>query len=272
MLCFRVGSLGAVVFGPPSQSAFRTTGHAGNSGIKWYTPRISPPESRAAVAAEKLRAGKDYDRVPDHPPRGVDIEQELRKYILRQFLVFVREASKLGKRGIWHVDRVENFALEFLHRATIDAVYDKGRGCGKSWISHWNGSLTSVISRQFEGSSEWQQYQDMLLQVAEGQEAGAANADAKALAEPERRRSYRAEVRQWMARENVENGGGGGKTPGDLREHAQIDHVCSRCAPVQCGDPESNSWNRRRHAPIVFQLTSPYARSPLLTFAHRLRI
>jgi hypothetical protein len=75
-----------------------------------------------------------------------------------------------------------------------------------------------------------------------------------------------------MARENVENGGGGGKTPGDLREHAQIDHVCSRCAPVQCGDPESNSWNRRRHAPIVFQLTSPYARSPLLTFAHRLRI
>ena len=43
----------------------------------------------------------------------------------------------------------------------------------------------------------------MLLQVAEGQEAGAANADAKALAEPERRRSYRAEVRQWMARENV---------------------------------------------------------------------
>jgi hypothetical protein len=155
------------------------------------------------VAAEKLRAGKDYDRVPDYPPRGVDIEQELRKYILRQFLVFVREAIKLGKRGIWHVDRVENFALEFLRLATIDAVYDKGRGFGKSWISHWNGSLTSVISRQFEKSSEWQQYQDVLLQVAEGQEAGTANADAEALAEPKRKRSYRAEVDEWMVRENV---------------------------------------------------------------------
>lgn len=82
-------------------------------------------------------------------------------------------------------------------------MYDKGRGFGKSWISHWNGSLTSVISRQFEKSSEWQQYQDVLLPVAEGQEAGTANADAEALTEPKRRRSCRAEVDEWMVRENV---------------------------------------------------------------------
>jgi hypothetical protein len=166
-------------------------------------PKDFPPESRAAVAAEKLRAGKDFDQVRKHLWLGPSIEQDLRKYVLRQFLVFVREASKFGKRGIWHVDRVEDFALEFLRRATIDAVYDKGRGCGKSWISDWSGSLTSVISRQFEESSEWQQYQDMLLQVAEAQEAGAVNADAEALTEPKRRQSYRAEVDAWMAQEHL---------------------------------------------------------------------
>jgi hypothetical protein len=42
-----------------------------------------------------------------------------------------------------------------------------------------------------------------LLQVAEGQEAGTANADAEALAEPKRKRSYLAEVDEWMVRENV---------------------------------------------------------------------
>lgn len=162
-------------------------------------PKDFPPESRAAVAAEKLRSGKDFDLVRDHPSRGADTEEQIRKYVLRQFLVFVQEASKLGKRGIWQVDRVENAALEFLRRATIDAVYDKGRGSGKGWISHLTGSLTSEICRQFEKSPEWQQYQDILLQVAEGQMLR----KAEAFTEPKQRQSYRAEVDAWMAREHL---------------------------------------------------------------------
>jgi hypothetical protein len=166
-------------------------------------PKDFPPESRAAVMAEKLRAGKDFDEARDHLSYGRDVEEQLRKYILRQFLVFVREASKLGKKGIWQVDRVEAFALEFLRHATIDAVYDKGRGFGELWISRLNGSLTSEICRLFEECSEWQQYQDMLLQAAEGQEAGMANAEAEALTEPKRRQSYLAEVNAWMVREHL---------------------------------------------------------------------
>jgi len=166
-------------------------------------PKDFPPESRAAVAAEKIRAGKDFDLVRDHLSRGTDIEEQIRKYVLRQFLVFVREASKLGKRGIWQVDRVEKAALEFLDRAIFDAVYDKGRGSRERWISHSSGSVTSEICRQFERSSEWQQYQDMLLQVAEGQAPRAASDNPKALTEPKRRPSYRAEVDAWMAREHL---------------------------------------------------------------------
>lgn len=165
-------------------------------------PKDFPPKSRAAVAAEKLRAGKDFDLARKNLSREADIDEQTKRYILRQFVVLVREASKLGKRGIWQVDRVEGFALEFLRRATIDAVYHTGRRFGERWISNWSGSLTSAICRQFESSSEWQQYQDMLLQIAEAQEAGVVT-DTEALTEPKRRQSYRAEVDAWMARQNL---------------------------------------------------------------------
>jgi Uri superfamily endonuclease len=168
-------------------------------------PKDFPPESRAAVAAEKLRAARDFDQMLEDLRRSADIGEQVRKYILRQFLVFVREASKLGKRGIWHVDHLQNAAMEFLRRATIDAVYDKGGGrLHGEWVSHFDGSLNSEIKRHFEKSSEWRQYEDMLLQVAEAQEAGAAQGDAEGLTESGRKRGYRAEVRQWMLRQKVE--------------------------------------------------------------------
>jgi hypothetical protein len=106
-------------------------------------------------------------------------------------------------RLIWPVDRVEGFALDFLRRATIGAVCNKGRGLGERWISNWNGSLTSEMCRQFEESSEWLLSQDILLRVAEAQEAGAVNADAEVLTRLTRRRGYRAEVRRWMARKDL---------------------------------------------------------------------
>ena len=109
-------------------------------GPKWTTPRF-PPKSRAAVAAEKLRAGKDFDLARKNLSREADIDEQTKRYILRQFVVLVREASKLGKRGIGG-NRVEGSALEFLRRATIDAVYHTGRRFGERWISNWSGSLT----------------------------------------------------------------------------------------------------------------------------------
>jgi len=165
-------------------------------------PEDFPHKSRAAVAAERLRAGNDFDQALEHLSRDADIEDQIRKYILRQFLVFVREVSKLGKAGIWPVDRVEGDALEFLRHATIDAVYSKRPWLGDRWISRMSGQLTSEILRQFEKSPEWHQYRDMLLDVAEAQEAGTA-VGAKDLTGFGRRRSYRAEVHEWMAGQKI---------------------------------------------------------------------
>jgi hypothetical protein len=140
-----------------------------------------PPESSAAVAAEKLRAGKDFDKARENPQRlqsGFEpyLEAELRKYILRPFGVFVREACKLGHKGIWHVDRIEKFAREFLRLSTIDAMWSKGwyrngQEIGRGWIESGGSHIGPEVQRQFERSGEWQQFQDALLQVAEIQEA-----------------------------------------------------------------------------------------------------
>lgn len=154
-------------------------------------PADFPQQSRAAVTAEKLRAGKDFDKARDNPPRmpyglAQYQEAELRKYILRPFGVFVREACKLGQQGIWQVDRIEEEALEFLRISTIYAAsskgYDKsGHAFARNWIGNWGGHIEPEVQRQFERSEEWQQFQQALLEVAESREAQASDmgADAK---------------------------------------------------------------------------------------------
>src|SRR3954453_14984421 len=138
-------------------------------------PSDFPPESRSRVAAERLRAGKAFDEAREHAPYGstVHLEAELGKYILRQFAVFVSEACKLGCQGIWPVDRVEEAALDFLRRSTIEARFSKGfdrsgRAFGRDWISSW-GHIEPRVMREFERSDEWRQFQEGLLQVAECQ-------------------------------------------------------------------------------------------------------
>jgi hypothetical protein len=138
-----------------------------------YPPDF-PPESRAAVAAEKLRAEIDFDKLRENPaPDDRSLreyfEAELRRCVLRQFIVFVREACKLGYQGVWSVDRVEEAAREFFRLATLDAAHRKGHGViGGSWFSNWGGIKPEVM-RQFERSDQWRQFQDGLLKVAEGQ-------------------------------------------------------------------------------------------------------
>jgi hypothetical protein len=166
-------------------------------------PEGFPPESRAAVAAEKLRAGEDFDRARENPQRmqsGFDqyLEAELRSYILRPFIVFVREACRLGQKGIWHVDRIEEAALEFLRLSTIDAVYNKGRHksgepIGHDWTNNWNGGIQPAVQRAFERSPIWKQYEDLLLGVAEtqaavdGPDSSRPATDPDAVAAPHRR-------------------------------------------------------------------------------------
>ena len=138
--------------------------------VKMWYPDGFPPESRAAVAAKKFRAATEFEEVRDGSRRlepSFELEAGLRRYILRQFGVFVREACKLGKKGIWTVDDVETAALEFLRGATSEARFSKGydkygREFGCSWISNW-GSIEPEVQRQFERSDEWRQFQAALL-------------------------------------------------------------------------------------------------------------
>ena len=134
---------------------------------------------------KKVRAGRDFDAVRENLPRtaygpGQHLEAELRKYILRQFGVFVREARALGLEGIWHVDRVEAEAREFLRLSAIDAKSSKGhdnsgRAFGRDWISNWDGSIQPSVMRLFERSVEWQHFQQVLVEVAESQTPGGPN-------------------------------------------------------------------------------------------------
>jgi len=99
------------------------------------------------------------------------LQAELRRYTLRQFIVFVREACKLGHQGVWQVDRIEEAAMEFLRLSTIEAEYDKGRAAiSRSWTDNWCGQLVPEIKRQFERSDGFRQFQDALLEVAEAEE------------------------------------------------------------------------------------------------------
>lgn len=168
--------LGTVRFELPAEAGYRLGSGMGTLTNQMRYPHDFPPESRAAVAAEKLRAGKDFDEARENWPRtehGFDLGAELRSYILRQFAVFVREACKLGDKGIWHVDYVENAVLEFIRLCTIEALSSKGhdrygQGVGGNWISSWSGHIEPEVQGQLEKTGEWRQFRDALLQVAEG--------------------------------------------------------------------------------------------------------
>jgi hypothetical protein len=145
-------------------------------------PEDFPIESQAAVTTERLRASRDYDSarnsIPSANSGGLrDLEGELRKYILRPFLIFVCEASKLGYKGVWSADRIDSESREFLRRSAVRAKYDKahdrsGSAFADYWIENWGGNIVSSVMRKLERHDEWKQFEAVLLDVAERQAAG----------------------------------------------------------------------------------------------------
>ncbi len=131
-----------------------------------YPPDF-PQESRAAVEAEKIRAGRDFEATKVSAKSASEVEGQLRQYILRTFLAFAKEAQT---RRLWPVDKMDSECREFLRLLTIDAYYDKGYDKWgrrlQAMTSNWNGSILSEVQREFERTPEWKQYQDALLKVA----------------------------------------------------------------------------------------------------------
>lgn len=132
-----------------------------------YYPREFSPQARARVEAGRLKAGKQLEQRMSQAPSFAG-QEILRNYILRVFLVFAKEAFKLGSEGLWTVDEVRSEVAEFLRRFTIEAYYGKGHGKGlPEMTSHWNGSILPEVQREFERSAEWREFEDGLLAVAE---------------------------------------------------------------------------------------------------------
>ena len=134
-------------------------------------PEEFPQSSRARVQGESIRAARDFDRAKQEAPSK--IPRLLRAYILRVFIAFVREARNLALQGLWSVDRLESESREFLRGFAITARYEKGHdrsgGLVPDMVSHWTASILPEIQRSFEQSPEWQEFQDILLEVADAQ-------------------------------------------------------------------------------------------------------
>ena len=146
-------------------------------GANEYPEEFSQ-QARARIEAERLKARKQLkqrrNQVPwsgGYLPRPAD-EKNLRKYILRVFLVVAQEMCKLGLQGLWTVDRIRLEAEEFLRKFAIKAYsdegYDKQGRKLPEIIDNW-GSIKEEVWRAFKESAEWQQFERKLLAVAEQQ-------------------------------------------------------------------------------------------------------
>jgi hypothetical protein len=83
--------------------------------------------------------------------------------ILRIFLAFAKEACALRQKLGWPMDRIQREAEEFLRRISIAIVSAKFPGLDRYWISNWNGSISADVERRFKSSSEWTEYEELLL-------------------------------------------------------------------------------------------------------------
>jgi hypothetical protein len=143
-----------------------------------YYPKEFSAQARARVEAEQIIAKRDFERAQSEKPpnkwgkdRRTWDECLFYRYILRVFLVFALEACKIGKQGIWAVDRIRAEAEEFLRRFTIRAYCESGRDrYGEKFedmTSNWNGSLLPEVKRIFQKSEALHRFEAELLAVAQ---------------------------------------------------------------------------------------------------------
>ena len=141
--------------------------------MQYPYPAEFPRKARALVRGESISAARNFEEAKQAAHDRSDIEKLLRNYILRVFIEFVREARHLGRQGLWTVDQLESESREFLRQCTIEAWHEKGYDRSGSRlrdvVSHWDGSILPEIQRAFERSPEWQEFQSILLEVADAQ-------------------------------------------------------------------------------------------------------
>jgi hypothetical protein len=127
--------------------------------MEYPFPPELPQKSRNLVLAEGIRAARDFERAKQESRLSSAVEGLLRNYILRGFIVFVREAGELGRQRLWAAARVESESREFLRGCTIlvrrEEGYDGSRNRLGEMVSHWDGTILPDVQRGFEQSPEW---------------------------------------------------------------------------------------------------------------------
>jgi DNA-binding CsgD family transcriptional regulator len=157
-------------------------------GAEEYPEEFSQ-QARARIEAERLKARKQLEQrrnqVPwsgGHLPRPAD-EENLRKFILRVFLVVAQEMCELGLQGLWTVDRIRPEAEEYLRKFMIKAFSDEGydkQGRKLPEMTDYYGSIKEEVWWAFKNSAEYHQFEQKLLAVAEQQARRSPQASGKA--------------------------------------------------------------------------------------------
>ncbi len=125
-------------------------------------------EARAAVVAELFRAGRLHnERTRGYPDRHFRQHRSLETFILSVFLVYARKAIELGTKGVWTVDYVQAQALEGLRRITNEITLKRNY---PTFVDEYTWHIRREAQRDFEATSEWKQFEDELLVLAESQE------------------------------------------------------------------------------------------------------
>jgi len=132
------------------------------SAIDYPYPGDFPNDSRALIKAEQIRAGQNLREAKLGIRSGTDTEDLLITYILRPFVVFAVEASKLVMQDFWSVDRMEEHSLDFLRRLAISVNLNDGT------------YIRSEVQQKLELTDQWRKYECLFLKIAEAHAAGEA--------------------------------------------------------------------------------------------------
>jgi hypothetical protein len=140
----------------------------------YYPPYVSKA-AKAAVEAEELRAGRDFDEATaDTTPRALTANpymcertgRLLKEYVFRPFVQFSKEACKLDLEGISGIGEIQRECEDYLRRSAIEACHEKLPGVDTRC---WDGGLLEWIKRDFGKKALFQDHEDRLLEVADAQ-------------------------------------------------------------------------------------------------------
>jgi hypothetical protein len=121
------------------------------------------------------------------------------RYVEAVFFGFAAQAVQAGKEGRWNGERIRRALDEFLDYLAHRACFDKYPNLS-GHQSEWFKRDLKTASKDWVG---WRAVHEGLRQVAELRALPAEDASIPSFNTP--RRGYRKEIREWIAREELDN-------------------------------------------------------------------